>query len=214
LKPLYQLLLLADGYNQYSQRSHILDTDQRNWQQGDQLYRSFDVLNLAIIGGQLTGAVPDPTGISGGLDDASVVSRKMVQASDNSRPIIRSISSSAVVSSIGDMNKYMSAQIAHMKHKLGHKVGRNAKNGLPSFSMDKAGVDRAIAMVRSTLENATTETQAFIAKSDKQRVVDIYSDNTGLTVRINADTKDFVTLIEGQTGEVQKTITNAAKAAN
>jgi len=42
-----------------------------------------------------------------------------------------------------------------------------------------------------------------VTSRGKQTVVDIYSENTGMTVRVNAKTGDFETLIDQKTWRVE-----------
>ncbi len=101
-----------------------------------------------------------------------------------------------------------------LNKKLGTKIGQGR---LPDYAPGPQGTKDAVETVRKSLANSTTETSAFVAKTDKQIVVDIYSSETGYTVRVNAETNKFVTLIKGKTKSImdtEKAVSTSAKSSS
>ena len=84
--------------------------------------------------------------------------------------------------------------------KLGDKIGRGS---LPAFERSRGGVAGGIHAVSLTLRNATRISAPFTATQGGQTVVDVYSAATGYTVRVEAATNRFVTLIDEATSRVR-----------
>ena len=74
--------------------------------------------------------------------------------------------------------------------KIGNKLGE-AKD-LP-FDSSKEGFDEAMNTIENTLENATLKSETFTTRGGDE-VFDVFSEKTGMTVRIRAD-GTFDTLI-------------------
>lgn len=105
--------------------------------------------------------------------------------------------------------EFVKKNLARLEQKLGDKVG---KGQLP-FEKGKAGVQEAIQIVENTIESKSVQTEAFVPKSGGEAVKDIFSKETGFTVRVNAKTNEFVTLIDEATPAVQNALKKVAPVA-
>ncbi len=104
------------------------------------------------------------------------------------------------------VNKWMNSNAAAMAKKLGAKIG---KNELPRFEKSKEGFQMATEMVEKTLSTPSASVEIKETSRGKLNVIDVYSEATKMTVRIDQNTGKFVTFIEGKTSAIDQTIKKA-----
>ncbi|WP_218080284.1 FG-GAP-like repeat-containing protein [Anthocerotibacter panamensis] len=94
----------------------------------------------------------------------------------------------------GGINNFISKNANRFQKKLGDKIGQ----GRLPFEKGRAGFDKALSIIDRTLKNPTDVFGPFTSARGQNTVIDIFSRETGFTVRIRAD-GSFDTLIPGPT---------------
>jgi hypothetical protein len=100
------------------------------------------------------------------------------------------------------VNDFMQNNAARINEKLGSKLGGKPRPGIDAetgrlpFPQNAEGAAQARQAVRETLENGSQVSKPF-ETSGGNRAVDIYSEKTGMTVRLRED-GTFDTLIPGR----------------
>lgn len=104
--------------------------------------------------------------------------------------------------------EFVKDNLQRFKTKLQSKID---KGEIP-FEKSKAGFAKGVETIEKTVEKATTTTEAFIPKRaglyKGERSIDIFSEETGFTVRVSAETHEFITIIKGATTAVKNAVAN------
>ncbi|WP_405240650.1 RHS repeat domain-containing protein [Lentisalinibacter orientalis] len=98
----------------------------------------------------------------------------------------------------GGVSNFLASNARRLQEKLGAKIGQ----GRLPFARGRAGFDEALSTVARTLRNPTDIVGPFATARGGNTVVDVFSRETGFTVRIRAD-GTFDTLIQGPTSRIR-----------
>jgi hypothetical protein len=101
---------------------------------------------------------------------------------------------------LGDVDGFMSSQKKRIGDKIGGKIG--LARDLP-FIYGKEGFQEALKVIENTLRYPSVITGVF-KNQNKDDVIDIYSDVTGMIVRLLSD-GSFNTLIPQATTAIKST---------
>lgn len=99
---------------------------------------------------------------------------------------------------INSGKEFVSNNMTQLEKKLGSKIGQ----GRLPFEKSKTGVEKALQKIEATIDDNSKISNSF-TNSNGQLMQDIYSEKTGFTVRVAADSGEFNTLIEGATDYVK-----------
>ena len=99
------------------------------------------------------------------------------------------------------VKKFLLNNIERINQKIGKKLGK-VSGDLP-FEKSKEGFEKAIKTIEETLENPSVVTEPFTNARGQNEVFDVFSEKTGMTVRVKTD-GTFDTLIPQPTDIVKK----------
>ena len=151
--------------------------------------------NLAALGADSLGAItPFGTGFGAGVRlGAKGTKAAKLRPRFIDIPGVGTLDTSAEgVQRLLDLNR------KRLNQKLGQKIGQ----GRLPFEASREGVESAVDSVRRTLENPTDISKPFTTRGGDQ-VIDIFSEQTGSTVRLRTD-GTFDTLIPEKTGRFKQ----------
>jgi RHS repeat-associated protein len=94
--------------------------------------------------------------------------------------------------------------LSNNEKRINQKLGRKIAQGRLPFGVGPDAIGQAKHIINETLGKATHRSPVNLVDGGKAKLIDIFSESTGFTVRINAGTGEFVTLIPEATSWIIK----------